>query len=55
MTSTDLLNLANVIHDYIQTQFDWEKSICDVIDTTETIENFKKIVIVEPFVDPLSM
>jgi hypothetical protein len=55
LTGSDLLNLANVIHDYTQTQFDWEKSICDTIDTTETIEDFKKIVIVEPFVDNLRL
>ena len=44
----DVQNIVNAIRGYIQSQFDWEKSICDSIDAANSIDELKALVIVEP-------
>lgn len=38
VTKQDFLNICNAIHDFIQTTFDWEQSMWDLIDSKNTLE-----------------
>ena len=48
LTGADIQNIVNQIHDYIQTQFNWEKTTNETIDDTDDITALQTIEIVEP-------
>ena len=48
LTGADIQNIVNQIHDYIQTQFNWEKTTNETIDVTNDITLLQAIEIVEP-------
>ena len=48
LTGTDIQNVVNQIHDYIQTQFNWEKTTNETIDDANDITTLQAIEIVEP-------
>jgi hypothetical protein len=47
LTGSDFQIIVDTIHNYTQEQFNWEKSICDMIDSAETVDELKKIVIIK--------
>jgi hypothetical protein len=48
LTGADIQNVVNQIHDYVQIQFNWEKTINETIDVTNDITALQTIEIVEP-------
>jgi hypothetical protein len=48
LTGTDIQNVVNQIHDYVQIQFNWEKTINETIDDANDITTLQSIEIVEP-------
>jgi hypothetical protein len=48
LDASRLESVINAIRSYIQTQFDWEKSIHESIDAATNIDELKAITIVEP-------
>lgn len=47
LSLAEVQDIINTIHSYIQSQFDWEKSINDQIKAASTIEELKEIVIAQ--------
>lgn len=45
LNKTDVQNIIDTIHNYIQTQFAWEKSINDTIDAASDLDTLKSITI----------
>jgi hypothetical protein len=43
VTKQDFLNICNAIHNFIQTTFDWEQSMWDLIDSKNTLEELKSL------------
>jgi hypothetical protein len=48
LTGADIQNVVNQIHDYVQIQFNWEKTTNETIDATNDITTLQTIEIVEP-------
>jgi hypothetical protein len=48
LTGADIQNVVNQIHDYVQIQFNWEKTINETIDAANDITTLQAIEIVEP-------
>jgi len=50
LTGTDIQNVVNQIHDYVQTQFDWEKTTNETVDDAVDITTLQAVEILEPVV-----
>ena len=48
LTGADIQNVVNQIHDYIQTQFNWEKTTNETINDSNDITTLQAIKIIEP-------